>query len=111
MFGDPTYADAILDRIVHNAHRINLTGHSLRRLRTNKAPRNDLSSGTKTPVADRKWGYRHSGPVAGLLPYGATPVMQMSSRLSSLVSPGENSLGVRKFRRTIVVGLVRPLPD
>jgi DNA replication protein DnaC len=31
MFGDPTYADAILDRIVHNAHRINLTGHSLRR--------------------------------------------------------------------------------
>jgi DNA replication protein DnaC len=33
MFGDPTYADAILDRIVHNAHRINLTGHSLRRSR------------------------------------------------------------------------------
>jgi DNA replication protein DnaC len=36
MFGDPTYADAILDRIVHNAHRINLTGHSLRRPRTSK---------------------------------------------------------------------------
>jgi DNA replication protein DnaC len=36
MFGDPTYADAILDRIVHNAHRINLTGHSLRRLRVSK---------------------------------------------------------------------------
>ena len=31
LIGDPTYADAILDRIVHNAHRINLTGHSLRR--------------------------------------------------------------------------------
>jgi DNA replication protein DnaC len=30
-------ADAILDRIVHNAHRINLTGHSLRRSRANKA--------------------------------------------------------------------------
>jgi hypothetical protein len=28
MFGEPTYADAILDRIVHNAHQINLTGHS-----------------------------------------------------------------------------------
>ena len=28
-----SYADAILDRIVHNAHRINLTGHSLRRSR------------------------------------------------------------------------------
>jgi DNA replication protein DnaC len=29
--GDPTYADAILDRLVHNAHRIELTGDSLRR--------------------------------------------------------------------------------
>jgi len=37
LIGDPTYADAILDRIVHNAHRINLTGHSLRRPRSNKA--------------------------------------------------------------------------
>jgi DNA replication protein DnaC len=36
LIGDPTYADAILDRIVHNAHRINLTGHSLRRPRTSK---------------------------------------------------------------------------
>jgi hypothetical protein len=24
LIGDPTYADAILDRIVHNAHRVNL---------------------------------------------------------------------------------------
>jgi len=31
LIGDPTYADAILDRLVHNAHRINLTGDSLRR--------------------------------------------------------------------------------
>ena len=23
VFGDPTYADAILDRLVHNAHRLN----------------------------------------------------------------------------------------
>src|SRR5437660_8996663 len=37
LIGDPTYADAILDRIVHNAHRINLTGHSLRRSRASKA--------------------------------------------------------------------------
>jgi IstB-like ATP binding protein len=28
--GDPTYADAILDRLVHNAHRIELAGESLR---------------------------------------------------------------------------------
>ena len=37
LIGDPTYADAILDRLVHNAHRINLTGHSLRRSRATKA--------------------------------------------------------------------------
>src|ERR1700736_2945756 len=28
MIGDPTYADAILDRLVHNASRINLSGDS-----------------------------------------------------------------------------------
>ena len=35
MIGDPTYADAILDRLVHNAYRIELRGQSLRR-RTGK---------------------------------------------------------------------------
>jgi DNA replication protein DnaC len=33
IIGDPTYADAILDRLVHNAHRIELTGESMRRTR------------------------------------------------------------------------------
>jgi DNA replication protein DnaC len=33
VIGDPTYADAILDRLVHNAHRIDLAGDSLRRRR------------------------------------------------------------------------------
>ena len=31
MIGEPTIADAILDRIVHNAHRIELKGESMRR--------------------------------------------------------------------------------
>ena len=35
--GDPTLADAILDRLVHNAHRIDLTGDSLRRKETRNA--------------------------------------------------------------------------
>nr|WP_206605515.1 IS21-like element helper ATPase IstB [Rhodoblastus acidophilus] len=35
--GDPTYADAIMDRLVHNAHRIELTGESLRRARAKSA--------------------------------------------------------------------------
>ena len=39
VIGDPTYADAILDRLVHNAHRIDLTGDSLRRRRPVSAAR------------------------------------------------------------------------
>ena len=31
VIGDPTIADAMLDRLVHNAHRITLSGHSMRR--------------------------------------------------------------------------------
>ena len=31
--GDPTLADAILDRLVHHAHQLNLAGESLRKLR------------------------------------------------------------------------------
>jgi DNA replication protein DnaC len=34
IIGDPTLADAILDRIVHNAYRIKLAGESLRKPRT-----------------------------------------------------------------------------
>src|SRR6266704_1540142 len=30
VIGNPTYADAILDRLVHNAQRLNLSGDSLR---------------------------------------------------------------------------------
>lgn len=37
IIGDPTYADAIMDRLVHNAHRIELTGESLRRARAKSA--------------------------------------------------------------------------
>src|ERR1700719_246361 len=37
VIGDPTYADAILDRLVHNAHRIDLAGDSLRRTRPRSA--------------------------------------------------------------------------
>jgi DNA replication protein DnaC len=33
VIGEPTIADAILDRIVHNAYRINLTGESMRKNR------------------------------------------------------------------------------
>ncbi len=33
IIGNPTIADAILDRLVHNAYRIELTGESLRKMK------------------------------------------------------------------------------
>jgi DNA replication protein DnaC len=40
--GDPTLADGILDRLVHNAHRIELSGESMRKKRN---PGQDSKSG------------------------------------------------------------------
>jgi len=37
--GDPTIADSILDRLVHNAHRIELQGASMRKTKNAKPPR------------------------------------------------------------------------
>ena len=34
--GDPTLADSILDRLVHNAHRIEMHGESMRKKRGGK---------------------------------------------------------------------------
>jgi DNA replication protein DnaC len=31
VLGDPTLADAILDRLVHNAYKLNLEGDSMRK--------------------------------------------------------------------------------
>jgi DNA replication protein DnaC len=39
--GDPTFADAILDRLVHNAHRITLKGASMRRKARTASPTED----------------------------------------------------------------------
>jgi DNA replication protein DnaC len=33
LIGDPTLADAILDRLIHNAFKIHLTGESMRKNR------------------------------------------------------------------------------
>lgn len=35
VIGEPTFADAILDRIVHNAYRLELTGQSMRKTKSN----------------------------------------------------------------------------
>jgi len=63
--GDPTFADAILDRIVHNADRLELDGPSMRKLKANEqagpearpsakeAPRTE-SSPAKAQKGDQK---------------------------------------------------------
>jgi len=33
VFGEPTFADAILDRLVHNAYRVELDGQSMRKIK------------------------------------------------------------------------------
>ncbi len=39
--GDPTIADAVLDRLVHSAHRLDLKGESMRKLRAAKTAKLD----------------------------------------------------------------------
>lgn len=36
VIGEPTFADAILDRLVHNAYRLELDGPSMRKTRAKK---------------------------------------------------------------------------
>jgi len=33
LIGDPTIADAICDRLIHNAYRLKLTGESMRKIK------------------------------------------------------------------------------
>ena len=35
VIGEPTFADAILDRVVHNAYRLELSGQSMRKTKKN----------------------------------------------------------------------------
>jgi len=39
--GDPTLADAIMDRLVHNAHRIEIAGDSMRKRRSTLTPKTE----------------------------------------------------------------------
>jgi len=46
--GEPTIADAILDRLIHNAHKINLKGESMRKLRSKSPKTQEEENDTKT---------------------------------------------------------------
>ncbi len=54
MFGEPTFADAILDRLVHNAYRLALDGPSMRdpkMSRSDTAPVAEMADATPTKSA------------------------------------------------------------
>jgi DNA replication protein DnaC len=44
IIGDPTLGDAILDRLVHNAHRLQLTGESMRKKNARNQKLDDASN-------------------------------------------------------------------
>ena len=65
VIGDPTFADAILDRIVHNAYRLELDGPSMRKLQATEQAETEarpsakeaartLTSPTKPAKGDHK---------------------------------------------------------
>jgi len=56
--GNPVPADAICDRLVHNAYHIELTGESMRKVR---AGASDYLSGTDYPGSGDRQLFRESG--------------------------------------------------
>jgi len=51
---DPTLADAILDRLVHNAHRLALTGESMRRMKSEQSAQDETDLPTCNVTASGK---------------------------------------------------------
>jgi DNA replication protein DnaC len=56
VIGEPTIGDAILDRIVHTAYRVDLDGPSLRKLKAQEAPEptTPIAADTKPPKGAKK---------------------------------------------------------
>jgi DNA replication protein DnaC len=52
VIGEPTFADAILDRIVHNAYRLELDGPSMRKLKAAEAAKLTAADAAKLTTAD-----------------------------------------------------------
>ena len=51
IIGEPTFADAILDRIVHNAYRLELDGPSMRKLKADQQMQSNAQTAANEPVA------------------------------------------------------------
>ena len=54
VIGEPTFADAILDRVVHNAYRLALEGPSIRKIRAEEEAAASAEATTTTPTKPAK---------------------------------------------------------
>jgi len=54
IIGDPTVADAILDRLVHNAHKIELKGESMRKKKKRRDERTTAAEDDRKEKKERK---------------------------------------------------------
>ena len=59
IIGDPTVADAILDRLVHNAHKIELKGESMRK---NKKRGDEITTAAEDDRKEKKEKNRRPDP-------------------------------------------------
>ncbi|MES0132880.1 ATP-binding protein [Mesorhizobium sp. M0029] len=94
LIADPTVADAILDRIVHNAHRVVLQGDSMRKQKA--AP---LLTGTATIAVDRLVHSAYRIELSG----ESMPIPRRNSRLT------EKNEFVDKYRKRPRGALSRPV--
>ena len=89
MFGDPTIGDAILDRVVHRAHRIELKGPSLRKRQalSPTAAETECLSGTKLSRESRlaNWPCAARGGCESLLSAELLEALDVDDREPSQV--------------------------
>jgi len=53
IFGNPTIADAVLDRLMHGVHRLQLKGESMRKLGAVKATLGEAAAGSLKSIRSR----------------------------------------------------------
>jgi IstB-like ATP binding protein len=77
LIGHATYADAILDRLVHNPHRVDLAGESMRRPQTRQQLTNHSQQRQINHVEKRPPPWRdQSGIPGGMMPFGYAALRQ-----------------------------------
>jgi len=76
VIGEPTFADAILDRIVHNAYRLELDGPSMRKLKAAEAAKLTAVETSGNPQAEPDARPAKQAPTAVNQLAGKSPVQQ-----------------------------------